>query len=257
MVVSGLLAFMSVTGYAGMVNLQRLTVALLPPAEVYAGQQAPFVLRVTNLKRRFPSFLVTVVCHGARSMLVYLPSGASADLPCELTFAKRGRVLLNSVQVSSPFPVNFFVRSWRLTVSCALLVYPRLVPCWVQAGDDRGRRLSDGYCNQRGTDGDIERITEYTGRESLRQIHWKLSARSEEFKVKQYRTTAAEPLMIDLDHLPGDLEGRVSCAAWIVHHWTPERPVGLRLGEHQLQPLAGRRQMQLLLAALAIYGVEG
>lgn len=245
---------MSVTGYAGMANLQRLSVELTPPAEVYAGQPATFTLRISNRKRHFPSFLLSFFCNGASASLPHLQANTSVELPCELSFAERGRTRLTSVLVSSPFPVNFFVRSWRLQLDCELLVYPRLVPCVGQGGDDRGTHVAEGRREQRGSAGELERIVDYTGRESLRQIHWKLSARSEEFKVKEHRAAAAEPLLIDLDELSGSLEERISCGAWMVHHWALDRPVGLRLGGQAIPPLVGRSQMHHLLAALALYG---
>lgn len=257
LVVSGLLAFMSVTGYVGMVNLQRLSVALVPPAEVYAGQPAAFMVRLTNGKRWFPSFLLTLSCYDGHVICAHLPPGMSVELPLEVSFAERGRARISAVRVSSPFPVNFFVRSWRLPLNIELVVYPRLVACSGQGEGERGAHQSEGYREQRGSAGEVERIVEYTGRESLRQIHWKLSARSEEFKVKEYRAAAVEPLVIDLDDLFGSLEVRISCAAWMVHHWTPDRPVGLRLGGQMIAPLAGRRHMQQMLAALALYGNDG
>jgi len=249
-----MLAFMSVTGYAGMVNLQRLTVELIAPDEAYAGQSAPCTLRVTNRKRRFPSFLLVFSCGDASAAVAQLRSATTVSLPLECNFLERGRARISAVQVSSPFPVNFFVRSWRLPVACELLVYPRLVPCLGLGSGDEGAHPAEGQREQRGYDGELERIVDYGGRESLRQIHWKLSARTGQFKVKKYQTAAAEPLVIDLDALAGGLEERVSCAAWMVHHWSLQRPVGLRLGETLLPAMPGRRQMQRLLAALALHG---
>jgi len=253
-VVSGLLAFMSVTGYAGMVNLQRLRVELLPPSELYAGQPASFTLRISNSKRFIPSFLLSFSCQQGAAVLAHLPAAATVNLPLELTLPERGWTHLASVRVSSPFPVSFFIRSWRLTIDRELLVYPRLIPCHQSSGGRSGTDAADGRQGQRGSSGEVERIVEYSGREPLRQIHWKLSARSEELKVKQYRSATAEPLMVDLDSLPGRLEERICCAAWLVHHWAAERPVGLRLGDQLLPPQAGLHQRHQLLAALAVYG---
>lgn len=244
---------MSVTGYAGMVNLQQLDLELLPPPELYVGQPTPFMLRITNRKRYFPSYLLTFFRGDVRASIVYLPSTTTALLPFELVFAERGRVLLDGFQVSSPFPVSFFVRSWRLAVQLELLVYPRLIPCQGAGGGDDGIHPAEGHRDQRGSSGEVERIVDYTGRESLRQIHWKHSARSGELKVKECSAAVAEPLVIDLSALSGGLEERVSCAAWMVHRWTLDRPVGLLLGDVRIAPLAGRRQMQQLLAALAQY----
>ena len=251
--VSGLLAFMSVTGYVGMVNLQRLAVELLPPPGLYAGQPASITLRITNRKRYVPSFLLSFTCQGGVAMLAHLPAAATVDLPLELTLPDRGWTNVASVQLSSPFPVGFFIRSWRLPIGRELLVYPRLMPCLDQGGGRSGTHAVSGRYDERSSSGEVDRIVEYSGREPLRQIHWKLSARSEELKVKQYRFAAAEPLLLDLDLLPGRLEERICCAAWLVHHWAPERPVGLRLGDQLLPPQAGLHQMHQLLAALAVY----
>lgn len=253
LVVSGLLAFMSVTGYVGMANLQRLSVELIPPSELYAGQPASFMLRIGNRKRRLPSFLLSLSCQGGKAVLGHLPAGTTVDLPLELTLPERGWTRVTSAQVSSPFPVGFFIRSWRLTVDRQLLVYPQLVPCVESGGGRQGSPVAGGRHDERSSSGEMERIVEYSGREPLRQIHWKLSARSDELKVKQYRSATAEPLTIELDDLPGRLEERISCAAWLVHHWTPERPVGLRLGEQRVPSQAGLRQMHHLLGLLAVY----
>lgn len=254
LVVSGLLAFMSVTGYVGMVNLQGLQVELIPPAAVYAGQPASFILRVSNTKRYFSSFLLLYASGGQSVALGCLRPAASRDLPLRLIFEERGRAALDAVRVSSPFPVNFFVRSCRLHVGCALLVYPRLQPCSAWGIADGGRHRAEGRREAREGEGEVEQILDYTGREPLRQIHWKLSARSDALQVKQYQGSASNPLMIDLAQLPGNLEERISRAAWVVNHWTPVRPVGLRLGGTVLPPLAGQRQRYHLLKALALFG---
>ncbi len=255
LVVSGLLAFMSVTGYVGMVNLQGLHVELLPPAAVHAGQPVSFSLRVFNAKRHVSSFLLLCSSGGNSVPLGHLRPAASSELPLELIFEGRGRRRIDTVRVSSPFPVNFFVRSCRLRVDCAFLLYPRLLPCSPsEGGDSRGRHQAERRRNGRGNDGEVEQIVEYSGRESLRQIHWKLSARSDALKVKQYLSALNDPLLIDLERLPGNLEERLSRAAWLVCHWVQGRPVGLRLGGEVVPPLAGQRQKHHLLTALALYG---
>jgi len=60
LVVSALLAFMSITGLAGMLNLQKIYPELLSPIEVFAGTPAPFRLRLNNSKGYLPSFLIRV-----------------------------------------------------------------------------------------------------------------------------------------------------------------------------------------------------
>lgn len=100
----------------------------------------------------------------------------------------------------------------------------------------------------------MERIVEYTGREPLKQIHWKLSARGDDFKVKEYGEPAGEPLLIEPDKLTGSLEERISKAAWLVRTFGEKRAVGLSLGDELVLPQHGKRQVRRLLGVLAVYG---
>ena len=255
LVVSGLLAFMSVTGLAGMLNLKGLTPELLPPAEIYAGSAAPFLLRVHNAKRRIPSFLIRLECAGGGNVTVPLvPRAGTASGSVRLIFPVRGRAAIGKIIVSSPFPVNFFNRYWTFSLDDTFVVFPRLLP-GAAGGDDHGAgRTGSNLRTGRGVDGELERIAGYSGSEPLRMIHWKLSARGDELLVKEFGRQSVRPLIIDLDSQPGgSLEDRISRAAWLVKHWCVLRPVGLRLGGHAIPAAAGRRHGEHLLTELALY----
>ena len=109
----------------------------------------------------------------------------------------------------------------------------------------------------RGQDGELERIAAYSGREPLRVIHWKLSARGDDLLVKEFGRQTTPPLVIDLDSLTGStLEERISQAAWLVRRWVSQRPVGLCCGNRTIPPASGRVQGALLLKELALYGLD-
>lgn len=256
LVVSGMLAFMSVTGIAGMINIKDLRISLTPPEEIHAGQPALFSLHVVNRKTWFPSFLLDISCAGAAVLCPFVPRASSCALPLPLLFEKRGLAAVRKVRVSSAFPVNFFIRSWLLPVSCDALVFPRQIPGVQTAAADDGERRDHGSFPRRGFEGEMERIVEYTGREPLKLIHWKLSARGDGFKVKEFGEPSAQPLLIDPEQLPGGLEERVSCAAWLVWRYAEKRPVGLVAGKELIAPQQGKRQARKLLARLAVYGLE-
>lgn len=247
---------MSVTGLAGMLNLKKLTPELLPPAEVFAGSVTSFQLKIHNAKRSMPSFLIRLECPGGQSVLLPLvPRQGTASGRVGLTFTERGRAGIGRIIVSSPFPVNFFTRSWSFAPDATLVVFPRLLP-GMEAGDGTGiERLGNNQRLSRGMDGELERISGYSGSEPLRMIHWKLSARGDELVVKEFGCQALRPVIIDLDTLPGQgLEERISRAAWLVKRWVTERPVGLTLGGRTVSPEAGRRHGNRLLTELALYG---
>lgn len=251
-----MLAFMSVTGYVGMKNLQGLSLELIAPDEVYAGLAAPFVLRVTNRKSRLPSFLLEFRYYEAVGLIPWLARQGEATTSLPLVFDQRGHGHVEALLVRSPFPVNFFIRSWRLPVAGTFVIFPHPLPGDAAGDGEEGQQRESGGWRQRGVGGEIERIVDYSGREPLKQIHWKLSARSEQFKVKEYGDQAPQPLLIDPAVLPGGLEERLSRAAGLVRQWGMQRPVGLLLDDQRIEPQQGRRQMLRLLAALALYGRE-
>jgi uncharacterized protein (DUF58 family) len=109
---------------------------------------------------------------------------------------------------------------------------------------------------QRGGEGDISRIGEYRGGEPLRQIHWKLSARHDQLKVKELSAAARAPVVLDLATLPGaGIEERLRCACWLIGQLLRTgRPVGLRAGTVEIPPAAGRVHKLRLFKLLALYG---
>jgi len=258
LIVSGLLAFMSVTGLAGMLNLKHLTPELLPPEEIFAGSAATFRLRLRNSKRLLPSFLIRLECPAGQAVTFpVVPCSGQASASVGLTFPERGRAGIGRIVVSSPFPVNFFNRYWTFPLDATLIVFPRLLPA-LPGGEGLGQQsLGNSIPLSRGLDGELERIAGYSGSEPLRMIHWKLSARGDQLLVKEFGRQALQPLLIDLESQPGrTLEERISRAAWLVKRWVGQRPVGLKLGKRTIAPEAGRRHGIRLLTELALYEID-
>jgi uncharacterized protein (DUF58 family) len=255
LVVSGLLAFMSVTGLAGMINLKGLTPELLPPVEIFAGSAAPFRLRLHNQKQRLPSFLIRIECQGGQGLtLPVVPPASMSESTLLLTFPRRGVTLVGTVRISSPFPVNFFTRFWSFSIDDTFIVYPSLRQ-GTGAGEGAETRPAGSVpLRDRGHDGELERIAGYSGRESLRMVHWKLSARGDDLLVKEFGRHSVPPLVIELEKLAGGtLEERISRAAWLVRRTIHERPVGLCLNGRTIPPATGRAHGAVLLKELALY----
>lgn len=246
---------MSITGIAGMLNLKGLTPRLLPPEEIFAGSPAAFRIELHNAKTRIPSFLLRLECQGGKTAGIPLvPPGASVFTTMGLTFLHRGEARVNSITISSPFPVNFFTRYWTIGLDASFVVFPHPLP-GSPLGDSQGaERLGSNVQLARGLDGELERIYGYSGCEPLRMIHWKLSARGDELLVKEFGRQAQSPLVIDLVKQPGrTLEERLSTAAWLVKRWVLLRPVGLRLPGRSIPAEVGHRHAIHLLTELALY----
>jgi uncharacterized protein (DUF58 family) len=258
LVVSGLLAFMSVTGLAGMINLKRLVPELLAPSEIFAGSATPFRLRLHNEKQRLPSFLIRVECENGQGVtLPVVPHASVVESSVQMTFTRRGLARIGTIRISSPFPVNFFTRFWSFSLDEEFIVYPRLMQGVAAGNGKETRRIGTVNRQDRGQDGELERIAGYSGREPLRVIHWKLSARADDLLVKEFGRQSVPPLVIDPERLAGNtLEERISQAAWLVRRSVHERPVGLRLGGRTIPPASGRLHGAALLKELALYGLD-
>jgi uncharacterized protein (DUF58 family) len=258
-VVSGLLAFMSVTGLAGMYNIKGLIPLLLPPDEIFAGSATSFRLSLRNTKKHLPSFLIRLECpgNGAALVLPIVHQHDSSDGTIMLTFHQRGQVAAGHITISSTYPVGFFTRYWTIQFDSEYIIFPQQRAMKETLSGLDARRLGNNPLPERGIDGELERILPYSGREPVRMIHWKLSARNDDLLVKGFGDQSAPPLVIDLDRLPGlDVEERLSHAAWLVKQWVLKRPVGLVLGGREIPATCGKQHGLTLLKELALYGSD-
>ncbi|MBV5339038.1 MAG: DUF58 domain-containing protein [Deltaproteobacteria bacterium] len=258
LVVSGLLAFMSVTGLAGMYNIKKLIPALHPPEEIFAGIPAPFRLSLLNTKQYLPTFLIRLECFSGQSVVFpVIQKKSTVDSTVLFTFSQRGQVSLGRITISSPYPVGFFTRYWNFENDSQVTVFPRPIATDSRGSGEDSPATGAGLCRGRGLSGELERIYPYSGSEPLRMIHWKHSARSYDLMVKSFGRYIVAPLLIDLDMLSEQgVEERLSRAAWLVQRWVSKRPVGLRLGGRTLPAGIGKRHGLILLKELALYGKD-
>ncbi|WP_432822394.1 DUF58 domain-containing protein [Trichloromonas sp.] len=255
LLVSALLGFMAVSGLLGKSNLGRPRVQLILPAEIYAGLPAPVRVRLHNDRRR-PVFLLQVELLGERATFKVVGGGETAEEELTLHFPNRGRQIIGQARLSSIFPVNFFVRGRTIKLNLPTVVFPAPRPCRPLAPADEHPRPGEALAAGKGQQGEISRIGDYRGGEPLKQIHWKLSARGDQLLVKELAATAALPVLLDLDNLPGhSLEERLSGATFLVNRYLRQnRPVGLRLGRRLIRPATTRSHRLHLLTELGTYG---
>jgi uncharacterized protein (DUF58 family) len=257
LLVSALLGFMAVSGVLGRSNLSGLRVEFEPPEEIYDGRETLARIRVENPRRLLPAFLIRVTLPATATTFAVVDPAGTAAAAVTVTFRRRGQQTLPPVQVFSIFPINFFVRRLAVVPVRPVTVFPAPVSCGLMFGTHgeigRGERTSPN----RGNEGEISRIADYRG-EPIKRIHWKLSARQGELKIKELSAVAREPVILDPDALPGPhLEARLRCASFLVNRYLREdRPVGLNLGGRPIPPATGRAHKLRLLTELALYGQD-
>ncbi len=256
LLVSALLGFMAVSGLLGRWNLSNLAVRCQPPEELYDGVPTLLGVELVNRRRHLPVCLLEITLAGESVLFPLVEPGGRQRKPVPVVLHGRGWQPLPPVKVQSRFPINFFVRRMTLAIAEPVLLFPAPRPCAAGVHPDPAGDRGATPNWQRGVEGEISRIGEYRGGEPLKLIHWKLSARHDQLKVKELSAPVRAPVILDLAALPGAaLEERLRCASWLIGHFQRVgRPVGLRAGSAEIPPACSRAHKLRLLKVLALYG---
>lgn len=256
LVVSAMLGFMAVSGLLGWLNIRGLTVSVRLPDEVYAGLSTQLTVRIENRKKRLPSFLITATLLGHPASFLLLDPRKPQTGSLVMAFPARGRFELPVALISSSFPVNFFVRYIRVPVAGSVLVFPAPRSFALPAGVGKPESGTAQSLAAPGHEGELAKISDYQGGEPLKLIHWRLSAKHEDYKVKHLTSTATDPVLIEVDSLPGrDLEERLGYGTFLVNRLVRGgRAVGLKLAQRVIAPDSSRSHRLKLLGELALYG---
>jgi uncharacterized protein (DUF58 family) len=255
LIVSALLGFMSVTGVLGKCNLDRLRVEIEPATEIYDGVTTLLTLHLSNRRRLLPGFLLKLSLNDEHSILPYVSRGTTTQTTVPLRITGRGYHDAPAITVSSAFPVNFFVRARMIVPERQLLVFPAPLPCANEGESGRKKQREGVPAANRGNDGELRQINDYRG-EPVKLIHWRLTAKHNNLKVREFSATQSEPLLIELLKLPGrTIEEQLRQAVFLVDHGhRAGRPVGLKLPHTTIPAAVGRPHKQQLLTELALYG---
>ncbi len=251
---AAMLGFMSISGIIGLGNIRNLRLAVDFPDEIYAGIPTQLAVTLRRTGGFFPSYLLDLILCGTAVPFPVLGREGEGSSHLMVTFDRRGRGEIGTPYVSSPFPIGFFVRSMPLPVEAGFTVFPAPRQPVVETVSSGRRNRGERELPRPGSGGDLYSIDDYTGRESLRQIHWRLSARHDTLKVKQFAASGAEPVVIDLASLPGETEARLGTATYLVNRLHRlGRPVGLKIGDRVIAPALGRPHRLHLLRELALH----
>jgi uncharacterized protein (DUF58 family) len=206
LVLNGLLAWLAV---------RRTTVSRIAVPPMFAGERAECRVKVTNDSPR----PVTVTAEdragdGANTFLVYrLPAGQTIYCSAWREFPTRGR-FGGPVSVLSGFPFGLLECERPGAASGEIIVLPRIgyaepdgLRRWVSrnaAGEERSRRVQRRVTSDQA---EVRGVRGYRAGDSLRDVHWKTTARRGEVMVREYDTAPSPELVL------------------VVEPWLPENPV--------------------------------
>jgi uncharacterized protein (DUF58 family) len=157
----------------------------------------------------------------------YVPSRATVSRELELNFARRGRYVQDGFGLSTRFPFSFLVKTRRVALARAVVVYPS-----VQPTDELFEVLpmitGEFEAFVRGRGYDLYRIREYLPEDSARHVDWKASARTGSLKVREFTREDERKLRVVFDNPAAgavdeaDYERGIALAASLAWHFAGE-----------------------------------
>lgn len=217
-VLSVMLAAMTVGFVAGWLALRRIEIRIRFPETIYAQESFPITLEITNGKRIFPAFSVVAEVRGkerdtienadeirdafpafiAKRLLeaphtsltldhiAYIPPRGTAERRVSHEFAHRGRFKICDFELSTGFPFGFFRHRRRLAANEAdILIFPHR-KSEIHAIDLASALGSSEPLRTRGAGDDLLFLRDYEAADDIRRIDWKATARTQRITVREF-----------------------------------------------------------------------
>lgn len=190
------------------VNVKGLVLGVSQCEPVFAGRPASIEVTLSN-KNRIPSYSIKVMMSGRVKGEVYFPKiSGSSDISkaVSLLYEKRGIYSYGDFFILSGFPFIFFSHRHTFRVEGEVIVYPEIKEIGEIAYEITGE-VYESSLLRAGKGDEFAMIREFSYGDDWRRIHWKASARTSKFMVKEYATQEPRRLTIILDNLmPHDTE---------------------------------------------------
>lgn len=170
---------------------------------------------------------------------------------------KRGWHQIETVTVSSTYPLGLF-RSWSpLRFAAKVLVYPQpstteLPFPEAEAEQDQTHKMI--AAGSKGGD-DFYGLKEYQAGDSIKHIHWKAFAKGQGLYSKQYSGDSMTEIWLNFDQTPGnDNEHRLSqLCRWVIDAEKAGLLYGFTIPGVKLAPSQGKAHYKKCLQALALF----
>lgn len=241
-------------------NLNGLTLHLLRPAAVHAGQAVALEVQLTNEGHRARHSLGVRVSANPSTEPSWtdLPAGGSARVQLAWPAPGRGRHALPTLEVQTVFPLGTF-RAWSpWRPGAQVLVYPapEQQPPPLPAGTPQAG--SAGAAPAQGSDA-FDGLRPYRRGDPLRSVVWKkaaqaLAAGRDELVSRDAQASQYQQLWLDAAVCGANgLEARLSrLTAWVLLADGLGLEYGLRLPGRDIAPDQGAAQRTRCLEALAL-----
>ena len=266
-----LLALIVGSGILSELVLRKLSWEVEIAGEAVARTETLVPIRIHNKKRRLNSFSLEgellledepePLQHKGR--ILKLSAGDRDFLFPRITFPGRGEYSCRGIAIGTRYPFSFFTKSRNFEMQRKIVVVPK--------GDHRVdpaiASLATGFeehANRSGRGSEFFSVRPMHSGDEWRDVHWKQTAKTSKFTVKEYEALTARRTRLVLALDPGvefpheeAREQGIEIAASIVRFLALNRfDVGLSAPGIHVNPLSGISAVRHIFRALALLDVD-
>ena len=239
-----------------LINLTGATVRVESAKPSFAGDEVCLPIEIMNTSRatRYGIEVVLADADKTRERVDCIARQSAARLTLRFPTRHRGEHKIETLELTSCYPLGFMRASRRFVSNQTYLVYPkpegnfqlptnrsRFADTWVQQGIGHGD--------------DFAGVRPYVRGESQRHIDWKAVARGQPLMTKQFAVETEGAVCLDFFDLRfGDVEEKLSqLTLWVIEAERARQPYGLRLPGTEISAALGQMHFHCCLRALSLF----
>ena len=236
-------------------NLAGLTLRAINTEPVFPGQLAEFEIQLEARSKR-GHLTLCVGWPESGLQLSSVQAGEQQRLTLYHKVGGRGWFRPPRLLVESTYPLGL-LRCWTwIDLDIRAMVYPNPIVSPPVGGLQA--ETPDGAAEPIDGDDDFFGFRAYRAGDSLRRVHWKGLAKTQQLQTRLHNAYASRSVWLDWDMFPqADVERKLSYLCyWVLQLEQRNEEYGLRIPGVTVAPDVGLVHRDRVLQALALYGEE-
>ncbi len=239
-----------------LINVAGVTVRVESAKPTFAGDEVCLPVEIMNSSRatRYRIEVLIADAGKTRERVDCIPRESAARLTLRFSAHQRGEHKIETLNLTSCYPLGFARASRRFASNQTYLIYPK--PAGNPKLPTNRSRFTDSLVPQGiGPGDDFAGVRAYIQGESQRHIDWKAVARGQPLMTKQFAAEITRAVYLDFFDLPfDDVEQKLSqLTLWVIEAERARQPYGLRLPGTEVSPALGQMHFHYCLRALSLF----
>jgi uncharacterized protein (DUF58 family) len=239
-----------------LINLAAVTLRVESAKPTFAGDEVCLPVEIMNSSRatRYGVEVVLPNADKTRERLDRIPPENAARLTLRFSAQERGEHKIQTLDLTSCYPLGFVRASKRFVSNQTYLVYPK--PAGNPQLPTNRLGIANSWVQQSiGHGDDFAGVRAYVPGESQRHIDWRAVARGQPLMTKQFAAESSGAVYLDFSELHfADVEQKLSqLALWVIEAERARQPYGLRLPGTEILPAVGQNHFHYCLRALCLF----